>query len=44
MGIPIFKINGAEVDAPRNWQDIEVLATFDRASVQANIQQRSLAL
>jgi hypothetical protein len=37
MGIPIFKINGAEVDAPRNWQDIEVLATFDRASVQANI-------
>lgn len=33
----IFKINGQEVSAPRNWQDIEVLATFDRSSVQANI-------
>jgi len=33
----VFKINGQEVSAPRNWQDIEVLATFDRASVQANI-------
>lgn len=37
MGEPKFKINGQDVNAPRNWNDIEILATFDNSSVQANI-------
>jgi len=37
MVIPIFRIGGIEVNAPENWQSIQILATFDNSSVQANI-------
>ena len=32
-----FLLNGQQADAPRDWQDIEVLATFDNEATQANI-------
>ena len=32
-----FLLNGQQADAPRDWQDIEVLATFDTEATQANI-------
>lgn len=37
MAEPKFIIDGQVVDAPRNWNDLEVLATFDKSSPQANI-------
>ena len=37
-----FKINGLEQDPPREWQDLEISATFDNDSVQANVNFSSL--
>jgi len=42
MGKPKFYISGQPVKAPRNWDQIEVLATFDNNGVQANITTDSL--
>lgn len=43
MGTPKFKINGSVKPAPRNWKDVEVLATFDNSSAQANITTNELS-
>jgi len=32
-----FYLAGSKADAPVNWQDIEILATFDNEAIQANI-------
>jgi len=32
-----YKLNGVEYEPPREWRGVEVLATFDGDSVQANI-------
>jgi hypothetical protein len=32
-----FEINGQPANAPKDWQDVEVLATFDNENTQANI-------
>ena len=32
-----FVLDGVEINPPRNWASIQVLATFDNSSVQANI-------
>ena len=32
-----FELNGQQIDAPLNWMDIGVLATFDNESNQANV-------
>jgi len=37
-----FKINGIEQTPPREWQDLEISATFDNESVQANINFSTL--
>lgn len=42
MGTPKFKINGQVQPAPRNWKEVEVLATFDNSSAQANITTTEL--
>ena len=37
-----FKINGLEQTPPREWRDLEISATFDNDSVQANINFSTL--
>ena len=39
---PIFKLNGLNIEPPRDWTDFSVLATFDKSSVQANITTTDL--
>lgn len=38
-----FKINGLEQTPPKEWQDLEISATFDNDSVQANINFSALS-
>ena len=40
--ISSFKINGQDNLPPKEWQNLEVLATFDNDSVQANINFSAL--
>ena len=39
-----FTINGVQLNAPRNWQDLEFLATYDNDSIQPNISTNELIL
>ncbi len=39
-----FSINGVQLNAPRNWQELEFLATYDNDSVQPNISTNELIL
>ena len=39
-----FTINGVQLNAPRNWQELEFLATYDNDSVQPNISTNELIL
>ena len=32
-----FELDGSKVEAPIEWQDIAILATFDNENVQGNI-------
>lgn len=37
-------INGVEVNAPRDWEDFSILATYENDGIQANISTNSLTL
>ena len=37
MARPLVTLNSKNVNPPRDWEGIGVLATFDKSSVQANI-------
>ena len=39
-----FEIDGQAVNVPRDWQDIEILATYDNDSIQPNISVSELTL
>ena len=39
-----FTINGEQLNAPRNWKDLEFLATYDNDSIQPNISTNELVL
>jgi len=39
-----FTINGVQLNAPRNWQELEFLATYDNDSIQPNISTNELIL
>ena len=39
-----FTVNGVELNAPRNWKELEFLATYDNDSVQPNISTNELIL